>query len=127
MKRAAPLAIGSFSPTKSATRTRSSRRRGLDGKVGVVDGGKTFRVGAGRQKSPNLGLCRFHATRQDQSGVPQVNEGDGATFRNAPTVPELSRKARLSTIRNFCRHDSSHRRIVHGLFVQGNARNYSTQ
>jgi hypothetical protein len=37
-------------------------------------------------------------------------------------VPELSRKARLSTIRNFCRHDSSHRRIVHGLFVQGNMR-----
>jgi hypothetical protein len=38
-------------------------------------------------------------------------------------VPELSRKARLSTIRNLCRHDSSHRCIVQGLFVQGNARN----
>jgi hypothetical protein len=122
VKRAAPLVIGSFSPTKSATRTRSSRRRGLDGKVGVVDRGKTFRVGAGRQKSSNLGLGRLHATRQDQSGIPQVNEGDGATFRNAPTVAKFSRKARLSTIRNLCRHDSSHRCIVRKLILQCNMR-----
>ena len=26
-----------FSPTRSATRTRSSRRRGLEGKIGIVD------------------------------------------------------------------------------------------
>ena len=122
MNRLAPLVIESLSPTKSATRTRSSRRRGLDGKVGVVDRGKTFRVGAGRQKSSNLGLGRLHATRQDQSGIPQVNEGDGATFRNAPTVPKLSRKARLSTIRNLCRHDSSHICIVDKLVLQGEGR-----
>jgi hypothetical protein len=51
VKRSARSAIGSPSPTENATKTRSSRRRGLEGKIGIVDCGQTRRVGAPRALS----------------------------------------------------------------------------
>jgi hypothetical protein len=85
----------------------------LDGKIGVVDGGKSAGVSARRQDSSQFGLSDLDAAWHNQRGVTQIDKRHVAAGSDAPTVPKLGGKARLSSLRYLCAYYVSHRCIVH--------------
>jgi len=123
VKRSALLVIGSRSPTKSATRARSSSRRGLEGKVRIVDGGQTLRVRTAFQCPPDLGLRRFYAARQHKCRIPKVDKCNVTSVGNAPTMSEFSRKACLPPLGNLRCYDAGHACIVADRLIQGEGGN----
>ena len=68
---------------------------------GVVDDGQSLGVRATRQSRPNLGLRRSYAARQHKCRLPKIDERNGPSIGDVPSMSELSGKTRLPPLGNL--------------------------
>ena len=71
----------------------------LVGEIRVGERSQTRGIAPPKNSSQFIPGC-LHPSRDDQSGIAEVNESDFAPLVDAPTVSEVGRQAGLTAVRN---------------------------